>query len=267
MSATATPPPVPGPSGEPAPRGGGAEGGPTSGPPRRRITFRAVALETAQHVVELDVPLLRTIVDLTRRPGAVCRAYIEGERARYTNPLKFCFLLGALAVAAGRAFDVFRPEAWTVHLDPSIPEEQRRRAEALLTVAFDAFVSTMHISVFLSLPIFAALLRLLFPRQRLYVAEHLVFGLYTTGWLYLVVVAMLPLQAWWPAVTTWTLLAVNFLYYPWASAGFYDGPRWAAGLKTAAAVTVYTAAYMVLALAGVLAYAVWTLRDQGVSAA
>src|SRR5690606_9987176 len=99
MTATGAPPITPGaPEGPRAAARGAGPGG------RRRITFRAVVLETIQHVVELDVPRLRTIVDLTRRPGAGCRAYVEGERERSTNPLKFCFLLGALAVAAGRAF-------------------------------------------------------------------------------------------------------------------------------------------------------------------
>ncbi len=61
-----------------------------------RLRSRDVVRSFLNDVLELDLPILRTVVDLTIRPGRLCRAYIDGYRWRYSNPLRYAFLMSAV---------------------------------------------------------------------------------------------------------------------------------------------------------------------------
>ncbi len=45
-----------------------------------RLSFRSIAAATFEHIVDLDVPVLRTIGHLTWRPGWVASEYVRGRR-------------------------------------------------------------------------------------------------------------------------------------------------------------------------------------------
>ncbi len=54
-------------------------------------------------IFEFDSPLLRTTRDLLIKPGVVASSWIDGQRRRYTNPIRYC-VIGGVIFALGVQF-------------------------------------------------------------------------------------------------------------------------------------------------------------------
>ena len=61
-----------------------------------RLTLRILFAEFARKFLNFERGLLRTIKDLSLRPGQTMRAYVEGQRRTYVNP--FTYLVFGMAV-------------------------------------------------------------------------------------------------------------------------------------------------------------------------
>lgn len=66
----------------------------------QRLTFPRVVRESVAHVLSLDWRVLRTARALLTRPGPFIREYLQGQRAPYSGPLPYYFLVVAANVAA-----------------------------------------------------------------------------------------------------------------------------------------------------------------------
>ena len=62
----------------------------------RRLDWRALVDDVNSQVLEWNLPWLKTIKDLTLRPGQVCSAYADGNRIVYVNPIKYMFYIIAV---------------------------------------------------------------------------------------------------------------------------------------------------------------------------
>jgi len=197
--------------------------------------------------VLLEWKLWRTLWTLLRHPGALSEAYAEGKRSRYIRPLRLYLWVSVLFFSAM----ALRPvKVLTVHVGPkdriSIPfapqlekrlqeklerfreppaasspsgERERQTAQEAQAAASERlkleFVSRLPKALFLLLPVFALLLKLLW-RQRPYV-EHLVFALHAHTVLFLgldvALTGWVPLR-WvgWLGPVVWFFPAVHRFY-------------------------------------------------------
>jgi len=62
----------------------------------RRVEAWRLAREAVAALLDVDGPWLRTVRDLTLRPGEALRAYLAGARKRYVNPM--LYLVGTATV-------------------------------------------------------------------------------------------------------------------------------------------------------------------------
>ena len=60
-----------------------------------RLTLGTFATDPLDHVFNVDSKLLSTLRGMTLRPGRTARAYVDGHRARYVNPLRYCIAFAA----------------------------------------------------------------------------------------------------------------------------------------------------------------------------
>jgi len=63
-----------------------------------RISFASLFQDLQDKLLGLDTKYLRTVVDLTYKPGYVARSYINGNRRRYVGPVAYFFLAVTLLV-------------------------------------------------------------------------------------------------------------------------------------------------------------------------
>jgi hypothetical protein len=190
--------------------------------------------------VLLESKLWRTLWTLLRHPGALSEAYAEGKRSRYIRPLRLYFWVSVLFFSAM----ALRPvKVLTVHMTgndrisiPFAPQLEKRlqeklerfneaptasspsgeqgkqsnaeaRAAASQRLKLE-LVSRMPKALFLLLPVFALLLKMLWWR-RAYV-EHLVFALHAHTVLFLGL--GLGLTGWQPLRWVGTLAPVIWFF-------------------------------------------------------
>lgn len=152
----------------------------------------------ARETFDIDSRLARTLSALAIRPGFLTAEYCRGRRASYSPPLRLYlfisvvfFLILALQqgvlpeVGSGTTATTGGPGASTGSDDPLEALEVYPRLA-------DAVRDYVPVLMFLLLPFFALLLKILYP-DRLYV-DHLIFSLHIHAIGFIVTGLMLPFE-------------------------------------------------------------------------
>ncbi len=190
-------------------------GGPASAP---RLELRAVLGDAVRQVVELDLPIVRTAIGLTRRPGQVVQSYISGRRGWCTSPIKYALLTTALLVAMLTVFDV---DLAVVRIQVSGEEAVGR--DVRITQAVRSIIQQyFNVFTLLAAPCFALTTRWLFRRSGLNLAEHLVFGLFLIGQTALLRALLAPFGALEHPAPRIVLVVVEFAYFVWAGCVVFE---------------------------------------------
>jgi hypothetical protein len=176
-----------------------------------RLTLGSIGHDVVHALFHVDHSILALLKGLLLRPGHLARDYIEGRRKRYFGPFGFVVIMTGLATFF---VAIFHAE-WFKPVTDSHAQE----------------ILTRHINlvVLLQTPVLSALCLLLFWKERLHYAEHLVLVTYTTGirMMYLSFVAV-PVMAITHRSSADPVVIVGY-YVPWlvyftfAATQFYRG--------------------------------------------
>jgi hypothetical protein len=191
-------------------------------------------------ITHADHSIFALVRSLLTRPGQVAREYIAGQRKRHFGPWAFLLITAGLASAVILATGVhwFKPFSHSQ--------------------AADILQRHINLVILAQMPLLAAFCALLFRRERLNFAEHLVLSAYASGFrqLYLALVET-PVLALAGANTadprlTIVYYGIWFGYFAFAASQFYRGHRiWSACKAVVAALL--TQLVTILLLAGILA--------------
>ena len=220
-----------------------------------RRPMRDLASDLLDNVLNLDSRLLRTLGPLLFKPGRLTREYLAGRRAPYVRPLKVYLLaalvcFGILAIwPQGNVRVVVKPsEPGSVASQPASeidPMYQKALADSQRFA--DAFTANLPRAFFLLLPAFALLLGLLYLRRGILYLDHLVFALHFHAFALLVMAVailsntrMSPHVAAAIGVAAWLWI---FAYLFLAMRAVYRDSWWKAGLRFAALLILYGAAF------------------------
>ncbi len=176
-----------------------------------RLDTRQIAKQVFGQIVDLDLPLLRTAVDLTRDPGGVCRRYIDGDRDRYANPFKYCLLTTAMLVLVIAVFDV------DLALQVSVWDAQGQQVGSIAEDVISFVERHYNLLILLAVPPLAVVTRALFRPAGLNFAEHYAFGLYVCGHMTLLQAVVAPFGVLGLAGPRLGVMTVQFALFLWAA--------------------------------------------------
>jgi Protein of unknown function (DUF3667) len=240
--------------------------------------LRSLASDFLDNVLSLDTKLLRTIGPLLFRPGRLTCQYLAGRRAPYVRPLKLYLLaallsFGVLAIwpesavkvvvkdtqAEEKADDVVSPPPFGMEgLDFEKALADPKRFGQALT-------ANLQRALFLLLPVFALLLKLLYLRRGILYLDHLVFALHFHAFAFVVLAAMVLIEA--AGIPPPILAPVGvaawlwiFIYLFLALRKVYGGSRLTAGLRFGALLISYGIVF-VLALLGLMLLTIYRLQS------
>jgi len=183
------------------------------------MTVPGVINAWIRSIVEMDSPIFRTIARLTTSPGVVCREYIEGDRASYTNPAKYCFLAGAFAVLSVTLFGRSEVTSAVVALPPWIgPDHPLGKASEAFTTLIQNYA---HVFTLATIPVFSAVLWALLRKARLTLAEHIVFALYIHGQIFIAQGVLAMLGGYGSVTLILAQYGLIFVYVAWSITRFY----------------------------------------------
>lgn len=142
---------------------------------RNRLTFRNLFEHITETFFNFDNKLLRTFIDLFRKPEAVIVGYISGIRRQYVNPISYL----ALALTVGGLYIViltkFFPDALTGMSNPygiKGQEEAMKESMSMMSEYYSIFMV-------LFIPVYALFSRLVFINRKEYnYTEHIVMAMY-----------------------------------------------------------------------------------------
>ena len=157
-------------------------------------SLASLIADPLREAFDVDGRLARSLITLIGKPGVLTRSYIEGRRQYFTPPLRLYlvvsllfFLLVAWLARQGIFFEV----------NANTTDEIRVLSEQLPRM------------MFVCLPIFALLLKLLY--RRYYYFDHLIHALHLHTAAYLALALMLPFER--LAEESWLLLAIQLIVF------------------------------------------------------
>jgi hypothetical protein len=184
------------------------------------VPLRELIREFLKDELKIDTRLNRTVVPLLFKPGLLTADYIAGRRVRYVPPLRmyvFVSLVMFFLLALGsRHLNLKTMVAGDEKGIDSIEtvdevardtkgffgrfglavrhgwQKARQEPERMLELAVEKFAHIM----FLLLPIFALLLKLLYIRRNLCFMKHMVFALHFHAFMFVVISVILALSFW-----------------------------------------------------------------------
>lgn len=242
--------------------------------------LRSLASDFLDNVLSLDSKLLRTIVPLLFRPGWLTREYLAGRRAPYVRPLKLYLLAALLAfgvltlfphrvvrvvnnppaqesgsgATAAAASQAEKPPNWLDQIFGKALEDPQKFAET--------FTANLPRAFFLLLPVFALMLKLLYPRRGFLYLDHLVFALHCHAFGFLIMAVMVPLgdPRLIPRPLRAALLLWLFGYLFLALRAVYRDSWLKAGLRLAALMVLYNIVFLIAVFTLMLFTAYWVQR-------
>lgn len=144
---------------------------------RNRLSFRNLFEHISETFFNYDNKLLRTLIDLFRKPEAVIDGYITGTRKRYVNPISFfglsLTLTGLLVFIIGKFYkDVLNPASLYQN-----GQDEATKIMTNFTTDFTLQYASFLFSLFI--PIAALLALILFFKKKYNYTEHIVLSLYS----------------------------------------------------------------------------------------
>jgi len=217
--------------------------------------------------------LWRTLKLLLFKPGELTRQYLAGRRKHYVLPLRLYLTISLIALLALRiqtGISMDDPAAIQIDLKDGqynaisfgdshqagmrdgkffctgLPEWLCKRLQRRMDVGQDVlkreiaelsqrFVSNIGLGMFVMLPVFALMLKLVYWSRRLHYTEHLVFALHVHAFWFFALLIALPNVPW---LTGLVFLALP-VYTHLAMRRVYGGGWWATLLRESLVAFLY----------------------------
>lgn len=160
---------------------------------QRLRPFREWFMEGLESFFSLDAVWWRSLVVLLTRPGALTLAFLDGQRIRFTYPMRLYIVTSAVTLALASvlgSFDWARTaEGWTPEMIATLATLGLDFGNPLFVERFEHRFATVLPVLNLLSPIGLALaLKVVFPRR--YFEEHAIFALHYATF---IVVAGIPI--------------------------------------------------------------------------
>ncbi|MFG0328809.1 MAG: DUF3667 domain-containing protein [Phycisphaerales bacterium] len=202
-----------------------------------RLRMKTLLGDWFESVLELDWPVVRTVVDLIIRPGRVCREYVDGRRRKYMSPLRYCVYAAAIFALLTVTLDVDTVGGFADLIGAEALSERKTLTEEEIAALTDAERKQLEAVEFVeqniqffslaSLPLVVFIQMLAFRGNRLNYAEHAAPVLYLNAQFFLLgAVTLLTgahLWIWMTIVSSFVML----IYWIWACRVFYGRGWWA----------------------------------------
>jgi len=169
------------------------------------LSLRAFAQSFSAEVFHVDSRIMRTLRVLFTRPGQLTRAYFTRPDGKYVQPLKLYFIINFLfflitPMLNTPQFQVFNFSRDSLSagnkLYQRMIQEQIQRSGISAGIHEERFDAHLRYNqpafVFLVIPLFALLLKLLVPRR--YYIEHLIFSLHYLSFFLVLLLLMTSLH-------------------------------------------------------------------------
>lgn len=141
---------------------------------RNRLTFRNLFEHITETFFNFDNKLLRTLIDLFKKPDVVIGGYINGTRKRYVNPISYLALTLTVSGIYLIIINKFFPNLFTEMSYPGVEGQQE-----FMTIYIEYLQKYYSLFMVGLIPLYALISRLVFiNRKDFNFTEHIVMAMY-----------------------------------------------------------------------------------------
>lgn len=214
---------------------------------RNRLTIKNLFLHFAETFFNYDNKLLRTFIDLFKKPEAVIGSYVDGVRMRYVNPLNF---FGVSLTFSGISILIIR-RFYSEYLDyTKIFNLDMYNTEAKQILENSSDTSFEYGSLILSamIPFMAVISIIVFYNKRYNFTEHIIIYLYSMSAITILSVfvgqMLLFIAPEYYVVYTFFVYVFMFLYYVYSLQRIFELNLTQLILKTLLFLIVFFVIYL-----------------------
>jgi hypothetical protein len=186
----------------------------------QRLTWRYLLEDLQQRLFGFDNNYLRTIRDLTIRPGNVVHTIIDGVRVKYVGPIGYYFVMLTIYVLLMSFLEIDFGEMSKGLVAEANTEFEQKFQDSL----FSSIFSNFRVTSFVMAPFFIFGVWLVFRKKKYNFLETSVLYFYGQG--HTMILSMIVLVIYYFSedlnLTTY-LLPVSLLYFAFVCASFYSG--------------------------------------------
>ncbi|MGD1848908.1 MAG: DUF3667 domain-containing protein [Salibacteraceae bacterium] len=224
-----------------------------------RLSFKGLWQEYLDIILGLDGRFLRTVVDLTIRPGKVFHAYLKGDRVGYYGPDSYYFLLFTIYLLLIKVFDISIADMI------GITKEQMQKTSGVAQgEAFDQqwrwselIIKYLKFITLVIFPFWAFWAMVVFRKRGYRFVENLAFLFYVVAHPYWIgIFTMLVLGLFGVPLTGLSGIA-SMGYFIWAALGYFRPKNTLTGLLKIVLLLVLGYVSFILLLAAVTSTIIW----------
>jgi hypothetical protein len=156
-----------------------------------RLGFRSMSADLLERIGQVESGMVRTLFGLVRDPRATIQAYLDGRRRQFAHPFTLLLVVATLSLLSTHLMG----ERFWLEFDRVIAQQasalhdQPQRLQRFLAFYRFLFAALPYWMLLFTLPL-AVLMRAMFPRTPLRIAEYWVAALYAAGLAILIDVPM-----------------------------------------------------------------------------
>jgi hypothetical protein len=160
----------------------------------------------AHELFHVNGKLPRTLGALLFKPGQLSSAYLEGQRVRYVSPIALFLIINLVYFVSPPMTDFnldledqYQMQPYSSLIQPLIDQRLTSRDIEFERYARSYESANLNLArslIVVHLPLLALALMILFPRRRMYYAEHFIIATHLFSFL-LVIVLVLPQAGFW----------------------------------------------------------------------
>jgi len=181
-----------------------------------RLTLAQLFRSGFEHLFSLDSTFLRTILGLTKEPGATCQGYIDGKRKTYMSPVRYMLIILGVLILWYSMIDV------KIATNPFEQDMNREGTMALVLQDVKFFIRHyINLVLFTALPIYALFLRIAWRTKKHNYTETLCFSIYTITHVQFFGMIIAPLALLSPTVAFTLRFALLVGFVSWAQWQFF----------------------------------------------
>ena len=205
----------------------------------KRINMKDVVGDFLSNLIAVEGPILRTIKDLSLRPGIMINNYLNGKRKIYYKPFQYYLLATTVYFLF---FYLWGNEMMAMFSDFGVNANTTASVEEMSTFQqeFTEFQNNnMRLFTFLQVPIYAWLIWLFFGRKKNHsFTESLVVSLYITAQILLFGVLSTLLILINAKLSIFANLIFSLIYIPWTMIYLYKQNKFITVFKSLAIVVL-----------------------------
>ena len=211
-----------------------------------RLHIKDIISDFSANFFTLELPLLKTVKELTLTPEKHIKNYIDGQRVNYYKPFQYYILMLSIYLfihylLAMETFDFF---ASFNSENTKVSQDDMSQLNSMMK---QFYIENMKYFMFLQIPICAWLFKVFFKKSNYNYTESFVIALYLLGHTLLISAVVFLLSTF---LDLKTVLSISFVltssYFLWLLIRLYSGKIWKLILKSISVYMLYFILYGVV---------------------